>query len=376
MQEKEHYIQDALELYAVAVLQRLAEDSGVAKTTDARRKLRDFEQYKAERGLSAKDFESGVGAVYKGTLDTHLPCFFARLVKAWPNVHMDFVDVEKAFRNANKKGDFLIVRPTTELSVSLKNYRGKGMRPQVSAGTYNSFALGFLFDADGVGCYKDPRTGDRFKGSTTLVRDRILDENGHTRVKKLMQKMDELNRDIKQRFAYSDEFECLDEGAFNQARKECGNAGADLTLRILELLDKGRIKARLMKMTGLDGEEELLLLYQDRFADTITVPAFRELRSLTQAPGTNLKYYRRGQSIRFDFMSRDKAILSVDVPFTINKNGAWISGPRYEGKRYHQKEGQDLAWGQRRPKKSKELATSINTYIDFSKKEIFIEGCA
>jgi len=127
---------------------------------------------------------------------------------------------------------------------------------------------------------------------------------------------------------------------------------------------------------GLDGEEELLLLYQDRFTDTITVPAFRELRSQTQAPGTNLKYYRHGQSIRFDFMSKDKAILSVDVPFTINKNGAWISGPRYEGKRYHEKEAQDLAWGQRRPKKSKELATSINTYIDFSKKEIFIEGCA
>ena len=60
----------------------------------------------------------------------------------------------------------------------------------------------------------------------------------------------------------------------------------------------------------------------------------------------------------------------VDVPFTINKNGAWIS-EEYQGERFHAKEQKMLATGQRRPKKSKELATSTNTYVDFAAAGIF-----
>jgi hypothetical protein len=66
-----------------------------------------------------------------------------------------------------------------------------------------------------------------------------------------------------------------------------------------------------------------------------------------------------------------RTLLQVDVPFTINKNGAWISGDYYTGTRWHAKEGRQLAWGQRRPKKSRELATSINTYVNFGATGIF-----
>lgn len=58
-------------------------------------------------------------------------------------------------------------------------------------------------------------------------------------------------------------------------------------------------------------------------------------------------------------------MLAIDVPCTVNTNGAWIrDGEPYAGTRYHVKEKQDLTWGERRPKKCREIATSINTYLD------------
>lgn len=376
MQQKQHHIQDALELYAVALLQRLAQERGVALSRDAAGKLRAFHTYAAARGLTDSDFDSGEWAAYKATLDKFLPCFVDRLIQTLPGRRMDFIDVEAAYRDTNKKGDFVIVTDRGEtISVSLKNYLGRGLRPQLSSGTYNSFVLGFLFEADGVGCYKDPQTGTRFKGSTVARRDSVLDANGYGKIKAVMQRMDELNRQIKQRFVYSPEFKYLDEGLFKEARQECGDAGATLALQALAPLDNDRIKARLLKMTGFDGKEEILLLYQDRFTDSITVPGFGKLRAAVQAPDTKVTFAKRGQSIRFDFVAGGEVILSVDVPFTINKNGAWISSPPFKGLQYHDGEKMNLAWGQRRPKKSKELATSTNTYVDFSKKPgIFIEA--
>ena len=45
---------------------------------------------------------------------------------------------------------------------------------------------------------------------------------------------------------------------------------------------------------------------------------------------------------------------------------------RVVGKRFHKKEGIALEWRERRPKKSKEISTSVNTYVDFKKAGLFI----
>jgi len=42
VKEKEHHIQDAMELLTVARLQKMAEDAGLAITQDSPKKFRDF----------------------------------------------------------------------------------------------------------------------------------------------------------------------------------------------------------------------------------------------------------------------------------------------------------------------------------------------
>lgn len=372
MRDEEHHVQDALELYAVAKLQELAEERGLAITEDSAMKLAEFVAYAAARGYAFGDFETGRWSIYKATFDRHLPVFFDRLVRKFPDERFDFVNVEVDNRNAQLKGDFLIVSSAGRgISVSLKNYRGGALRPQLNSGTYNSFILNFLFDSPGVGTFTDPTTGLPFRSTPATVRDVVLERNGYGAIIPLMHKMDALNAGIRARFIATSEFEFLDETAFDRARKECGDAGATVALEILGAIDEPRLKARALKMTGMDGTEEMLIMDPAQFSDSITNETFAALRDSLHDPATTLVVGRRGQGIGFDFVNDGRVLLQVDVPFTINKNGAWISGDYYPGTRWHAKEGTNLAYGQRRPKKSRELATSINTYANFGATGIF-----
>lgn len=377
MEEGEHHVQDALELYAVARLQALSEAAATAVRPDAATKFASFRNYAAKRGLKEEDFRSGKWAAYVATLDLHLPCYHQRLVIHFAGARMNFRNVEKEYRITKKKGDFVIeFAEAPEVSVSLKNYRGRSQRPQSSSGTFNSFPLGFVFESSGVGTFTDATTGSTFRSSDRESRDRALAANGHSEMCPLMRQLDAINDSIRTKFIDAPEFEFFDRTEFKRECLRTGLAGLTVTLEILKLLDERTIRSRLLAMTGFDGKEELLLLYPAAFTDSITVPAFRELRRRLQDSATRVRYHASGQTITFEFVAEDSVLLSVDVPFTINRNGAWISGERFSGERYHLKEGRALAWGQRRPKKSRELATSTNTYANLSKMhDMFIRGC-
>jgi hypothetical protein len=372
MRDEEHFIQDALELYAVARMQELAQDRGLAISADAGDKLAAFLEYAASRGFTMADFDSGRWKIYKETYDRHLPVFIDRLVTTFPGQSFDFTNTEVENRNAQLKGDFLITTSDGLLmSVSLKNYRGGALRPQLNSGTYNSFMMNFMFESPGVGSFLDPTTGRTFRGTPPAARDAALRANGYEAVVPYMAQLDQLNVAIRARFIDTPEFDFLDEEVFDHARKECGAAGAAVAVQILTHIDPPRLKARALKMVGMDGAEEMLLMDPAAFTDTITNPVFRALRDTVQHPSTALRVTPRGQGIALDFVNGERVLLEVYVPFTINKNGAWISGDPYEGVKLHVKEGRELAYGQRRPKKSRELATSINTYVNFGTSGIF-----
>jgi hypothetical protein len=245
MRDEEHHVQDALELYAVALLQRMAEDRDVAISQDADAKRQAFEEYAARRGYTQTDFQDGRWSAYKRAYDKHLPVFFDRLVSTIRGQHFDFINVEVENRNAQRKGDFLIVTTGGQgISVSLKNYRNGALRPQLNSGTYNSFILNFLFESPGVGTFRDPTTGKTFRSTPPEERDRALAANGYAAIIPFMTQMDALNTSIRARFIDTPEFEFINEDLFDRARKECGEAGAGLALQILAHIDKTRLRAR------------------------------------------------------------------------------------------------------------------------------------
>ena len=68
------------------------------------------------------------------------------------------------------------------------------------------------------------------------------------------------------------------------------------------------------------------------------------------------------QGVQFFFKNSEQELLRFTIPITINANGAWVNRTGF-----HEKEGMYLVENQRRPKKSQELDTSTNCWLNTPK---------
>ena len=103
-----------------------------------------------------------------------------------------------------------------------------------------------------------------------------------------------------------------------------------------------------------------------RVIDSITNKNFQSLINKVRFDST-IRYYKHGKGINFDFIDEHgDVILNVNIPFCLDKNGGWFLPKDKKGK-FYKKENMFLEYGQRRPKKSKEINTSINTYVNLGK---------
>lgn len=370
MEDIEHNIQDACEHLAVARMQEHAEKLGLSKLKRSAALIEAFNNEVKKNDVKQSDFLRF--PEYVANIEKYIPFFVERVASTTRGRDLRFHCNEKDNRNDGLKGDFEIqIDGKAPISVSLKNYRNSVSRPQVSSGTFNSFALSFLFEQhSSVGMLKDPRDGSVFRGSTKSTRDAALLATNRGQFVALVRALDELNSEIKELFVKSPDWEYLDEVKFDAARKRVGSTGARIVIDILNRIAPRDIRSQIIARIGFDGKEEQLLFDPVRYSDTLTVPKFRRL-ILGVRETAELTFNIHGQGIGFVFGIDEEAILKIHVPFTINKNGAWIS-EIYTGTRLHKKEGVRLVTGQRRPKKSRELATSVNTYVDLEAAGIFI----
>lgn len=376
MNPVEHMYQDACEKLAVAVAQQTAEKLGVAITHDSEQKFDDFEQYCRSKKITASDRKKY--DVYRRNVDLHIPGFVVDVSTRFSGERIQFTDIEKISRDENRKSDFLLeVGSRVKFGVSLKNYKGSIRRAQVCSGTFLSFANNFVFEPAGVGTYFDPTDPTQtktFRGSDTESRSRALEAVHLGHLKQDFVACESINADVRKRLIDDPEFEFLDnekEKMVDQIRKETGERGIEVALRILDEIPPDHIHRRILKMSGFDGAEEMLFFDPSERLDSLTHDGLRTFLRRLQSDDCKTRWRKNRQAIVFEVFSGSEPVFSVNVPFTINKNGAWISDPDFGHNKYHPKEKVHLSYGQRRPKKSRELATSTNTYLDLNKTSIF-----
>ena len=374
MEAKLHHIQDSLEAYCVSKLTELSEKDNLSISNDSVKKYTQYKQYCDERDIDPSIDKSG--KVYYNMYNKHLPVFWNRIKETYPNCTFDFIDVEKDFRNQNKKGDFVIKvigNVNKEISVSLKAYKGGMSSIQVCSGTFNSFITNFLFVKDGVGMYKS-KDGIRFKGSNKEDRDREIKKIGYGSMLPTLRKLDKINPKVKEYFVYGKKAEWYQdiEQEWEEGHYKYGYEAIDLTLKILrENFSDTEIKSRIVEMIGFDGEEELLLIDKTKMVDSITNEKLKVLIDKVRSENTIIRYSKHGKNINFDFVNnKEEIILTIGIPFCLDKNGGWFL-PKDKKGTFYKKEKMFLEYGQRRPKKSKEINTSINTYVYLSRTGIF-----
>ena len=376
MKQRTHYIQDACEKAVVALIQRQLEEKNREITKSSESKYSEFLKYIADRSLSFDDIAHDE---YYLVSHLHIPSFVENFLLKNPGVNFDVIDTEVLGRIENKKTDFAFLgSDSSRVDYSLKNYKGGIRRPQVCSGTFNSFICNFLFTQAGVGMYEYHKAGEtvRFKGSSIPKRDLAINEIGYEECIPLLHQLDEVQQSMRSRVLDNPEMKIFDEVRWKSLCQEVGNLGADLTLEIFRKIDKQLITNRILKSTGIVGDEELFAITKSEYLDSHTNANFKKLRDDLTHPKINLDIVRSGQSINFYYSLNGVERLKVSVPFTINSNGAWYRDIEpYSGTRQIRDKGNlvNLRYGELRPFKSREIATSINTYLELSNTGIFDE---
>ena len=383
MDNDQHSIQDSNEAYAVFVAQLTAEGLGVATHRASGARYEEFTSYLEKCGLTLQEWEHGLFGRYKTNVDTQVPEFVRRLITAYPGRTFEFELREKEERIEGNKADMFVTpsglgRP---LRVSVKNYIGQGgiTRPQVSSGTFLSFACEFVFDRVGVGIYTDPRHGvdassgkPVFRGSNNESRNAVLTYQGRERLIRPLMLLDDCQQEMRAELL-GPECEFYEGDRVRSVVERIAEPAIEAVLEIFSILGQGNVRFKFLAKIGMDGKEDALFFDSERVVDSITNPKYNELRGWLNSEATDFRAFRHKQGIRFAFSdgARD---FSTDVPFTINTNGAWYRPkPPFSGTRVYRDKGHDvqLRWGQRRPYKSKEIATSTNTYVDLRKAGLF-----
>ena len=361
----DHYVQDGSEAYLVWQLQLEAERQRCALSKSAENLKGNFDAYidvrDARIHFDSSDYKENVDKVAK-----HL---VRDLSAHFSGQQFNFVDVEKENRDRNKKGD-LEIRFSNQkaISISVKNYKNGYERIQLCSGTWNSFLNNFLFVPDGVGMFIDPFNGERFNGSDREKRDSLILRLGLDPLIDVYKFINETNDAVRMFYADSPNARMWQDVA-DRWKTDCATYGERAASRLADALneiDPAKVKKRLLVMAGLNFEEELLLVGKGKYLCSLVSKSYRQLLEAVNDKSTTVQLQAAGQTLKISIRSNeDKELIEIQVPFTLQKNGAWhLPKESYVGKQYHPKEKIQLAYGERRPKKSRELSTSTNTYLD------------
>jgi hypothetical protein len=364
---KDHFIQDAAEAYIVYLLQAHAVENEVAITDDVIQKHHTFTQYCEDRDVLDEFNKS----VYKENIDAVVDKFFSDLLAKYPGRKFDFVDVEREFRDKKLKGDFVIqFEDASTVSFSLKNYKKGFNRIQLCSGTWHSFLNNFLFESAGVGTFIDPFTQEVFQGCDREYRDDLIEKLGYSALKDVYNFFDTVNDTIKEFYTYGEQARYWS-NVSSQWKSDCASYGlkaAETIISALDSISKDAVKSRIIKMAGLNYDEEILLVGKGKYLCSLFNQKYAQILERVNSDESVVEYTTNKKGVLFTLRDSAGVIVSIEVPFTLQKNGAWyLPKAKYSGAQYHEKEGVDLVHGERRPKKSKEISTSINTYLNLKK---------
>ena len=381
--QTDHHHQDTGEKYVVYLFQRLAVENGVAITNDVDEKHDAWYSYAEKRGVVKSFSES----MYKENPDKQCEPVFKELLKKYPNNKFDFVDVEVEERAKGNKADFMMELDNGKrIPVSLKNQK-RHDGAQLFASTWIAPLNGILFDRAGQGIFHNPfDTNKTFLGRNSAVRNDIIKKMGYPEIVSVYEWMDESYKYLKEyyvgkkvgkEFVYNEEsrFHYNIADQLDKDRKSYGKEAARLFEKALRMLPQDKVKSRMLKISGLDCQEELLILSPKGYFCSLFNEKYQKALKRVNSEKCKLIYEIRGenQGIDFTYVDDEGAIFKpFYVPFTFNLNGAWWVDkkiPKYEGTRTYVggvDDGAELQWQERKEKKSTQFATSTNTFFNYS----------
>jgi hypothetical protein len=284
----------------------------------------------------------------------------------------EVIDYDKDGRSLGKKEDLILILSNGLQEMwSLKTLK-KGTTIQTYSSTYFSFILGFVFDKKNM--QKFIHGTKEFTSRSIKIIEKSLMEKGYDvdfikSVMKLRGLPNELQKLVKENpnfltmqyegfTNYNQQTGELHNNAWKEICKKYGNENKtvlyDLLTKIYEVEGK-KMVSRAMVSQGLLGEHNTVVITTEKII-------FLKHQNIDVCD-VKLDFEIHNQGLRFHFSDNCGMSITTTVPLTINRNGAWNLDPNRDN-HYFDIDKKKIPFGYERPVKSRQIATSTNTYIN------------
>ena len=246
-------------------------------------------------------------------------------------------------------------------SYSLKQYKAlKAL--QVASGTFISTLSGLAFRPSGRGKFEGPEgpflsrnKEDTLSAFTTTYGSGVL-----AGLEEIYDLSNEIKEMRKNSYFPGDE-------TWREFCSSIGTRGADAFVKILKTIyahDTAAFKQRFLDRLGLVNNHDTLFtgLHKKKVYtfNTMQDSPWKKTVDILTSGIVQLSIFRHLQGVKVQFKEGDTMVLEVSIPLTVNRNGAWVRDP--DG-RICSKDKKFYEYGQLRPIKAKEMATSTNAWI-------------
>lgn len=265
-----------------------------------------------------------------------------------------------------EKSDVHIIADEEELKVSLKLYK-KGDTIQVASGTYLSTLCGLAFDPiSPPGTYLTSN-GTKFNTRNIEGLKEIISNEYDSNLSNIIQGLKDLDNKFK---PLVKEKYCGDE-KWKDVCEEVAYLAIPLFFDALDIIsqkDQNLFARRLVNRLGFSGRDEIVIVAGKNFYSSINNQEAKEIFIRLNKDNIYVTYQQSGllndgQGLNLNICDEIGKIVSFNMPLTINKNGAW----QLDHPNGIEKKGEGfIQFGEPRPKKSKEIATSTNCWLKIS----------
>jgi len=242
---------------------------------------------------------------------------------------------------------------------SLKAYEKDG-NIQVCSGTYMSTLLSLAFHKVGVGQYMsaEGKKVPRAVVANIPAIAALFGEDYSVDIAPTLQCIKQLDANFKS--LVQDRFPGKE--AWKKICRDTAYTAIPLMIKVCEIVkaqDPGAFKDKLLGMCGMDGRDEVVAVAGNKVYSTFGKPKAKEIVNRLNSPACVLNFCQNNQGIKWSFSDKAGPIYSIDMPLTINKNGAWwTEGTVGSAKNIHSK-----LPGEPREGKRNEIATSTNMWV-------------
>ena len=186
----------------------------------------------------------------------------------------------------------------------------------------------------------NPHTGKRFKGSNSEIRSNILNDMGLSSLIPFYSKIEDIQEKMRN-FYINDPSAKFFYNIADKWKKDChdyGHEAAKVMIEAIQLIPNDDVKERVMKMSGLGGDEELLLIGKGEYFTSLDD---KYIALINRCKNATVEYEICGKGVRFVLKDADGDIIDIDIPMTLNANGAWYKKglkEKFDGVEYKDKE--------------------------------------